>query len=446
MTALVYGIPAFGDTCVELMTDFLLPSLAAPGNIPAMAKSGSQTVLITTTEADRPRIEASPVYAALQSHATIKLRITDNPGPNTMTESHNAALQFAADSDHAAAILLNADTLLPDNCLTRAAARHTGGASAVYIGAFRTARDHILAPLAAHRNTDGTVLAIDSRALTTLSMRHIHPSMLTRFWTSSHISNMPSVHIWDCGGGTLLMRGFHLHVLLCRPTHLDAQIEKTLDAEFLSAAVPDTRFVDAMLDSDEAFLCETTPIERDPNWETYTPVDESGRLWKSAVWCHEWYDPQLWHAASFPFLYHSGEIPADIERVIEESATKLALFRPWTEFLHAAQHMFHNRTVEATAQYLQRHLTAPFFIYGTSSYAEIFLDSVTPQTRALIAGFIDQNSERRWHGFDVISADEFVTQRLEKVLIFHPVHGAAMVENLYCRGLTLERLLPSLPV
>lgn len=446
MTALVCGIPAFGDTCVGLMTDYLLPSLAAPGNIPAMAENGPQTVLITTTEADRPRIEASSVCAALQGYATVKLRITDNPGPDTMTESHNAALQLAAESGDAAAILLNADTLLPDRCLTRAMARHAKGAAAVYIGAFRTARDHILAPLASHRTADGTVLAIDSRSLTALSLRHIHPSMLTRFWTSSHISNMPSVHIWDCGGGTLLMRGFHLHVLLCRPTRRNAQIEKTLDAEFLSGAVPNTSLVDAMLDSDEAFLCETTPIERAPDWEVYTPVDENSRLWKSAVWCHEWCDPQLWHAASLPFIYHSGEVPADIGRVIEESAAKLALFRPWTEFLHAAQQVFHGRTVEAAAQHLERNLTSPFFIYGTSSFAETFLDSVTSRTRALVVGFIDQDAGRRWHGFDVISSDDFVDRRLEKALIFHPVHGAAMVERLYCRGLTLERLLPSLPV
>jgi hypothetical protein len=444
MTALVYGIPAFGETCVGLMTDFLLPSLAAPGNIPA--KGGSQTILITTTEADRPRIEASPVYAALQGCTTIKLRITDTPGPNTMTESHNAALQLAAESDHAAAILLNADTLIPDHCLTRAVARHNRGASAVYIGAFRTARDHILAPLATHRNADGTVLAIDSRALTTLSLRHIHPSMLSRFWTSSHISNMPSVHIWDCGGGTLLMRGFHLHVLLCRPTRRDALIEKTLDAEFLSAAVPDTRFVDAMLDSDEAFLCETTPIERDPGWETYTPVDENNRMWKSAFWCHEWYDPQLWHAASLPFLYHSGEIPANTEQVIKESGIKLATLQPWTETLYAAHRIFHGRTIAAAVQDLECQLTVPFFIYGTSSFAKTFLDSVSSQTRALIAGFVDRNSNRRWHGFEVVSPDELITRHREKILIFHPVHSAAMIENLYYCGLTSERLLPSFAI
>jgi hypothetical protein len=67
----VVGSVVWGQRFVDKFMDYCLPSLLAPGNIPALARKRKVVHSIVTTEADRDRIVAHPVFARLRGLAEV---------------------------------------------------------------------------------------------------------------------------------------------------------------------------------------------------------------------------------------------------------------------------------------------------------------------------------------------------------------------------------------
>ena len=67
----VIGSVVWGQRFVDKFMDYCLPSLLAPGNIPALARKRKVVHSIVTTEADRDRIVAHPAFARLRELAEV---------------------------------------------------------------------------------------------------------------------------------------------------------------------------------------------------------------------------------------------------------------------------------------------------------------------------------------------------------------------------------------
>lgn len=73
--ATLLNLVLWGEAYVEKFLRYALPSLLAPGNIPALAEAGRVVIDIYTTEADRDRLSASPRMRALSKIARIDYTI-----------------------------------------------------------------------------------------------------------------------------------------------------------------------------------------------------------------------------------------------------------------------------------------------------------------------------------------------------------------------------------
>jgi hypothetical protein len=73
--ATLFNLVLWGESYVEKFMRFSLPSLLAPGNIPALAASGRVVLDIYTTEADRAHLSAAPRMRALSEIARIDYTI-----------------------------------------------------------------------------------------------------------------------------------------------------------------------------------------------------------------------------------------------------------------------------------------------------------------------------------------------------------------------------------
>jgi hypothetical protein len=67
----VIGSIVWGERFVDKFMNYCLPSLLAPGNIPALARKRRVVHSIVTTEADRERIVAHPTFARLRKQAEV---------------------------------------------------------------------------------------------------------------------------------------------------------------------------------------------------------------------------------------------------------------------------------------------------------------------------------------------------------------------------------------
>lgn len=71
----LFNLVLWGERYVDKFLRFALPSLLAPGNVPALTQYGPVIFDIHTTDADRMRLDASPGIAALRQRARIDYTI-----------------------------------------------------------------------------------------------------------------------------------------------------------------------------------------------------------------------------------------------------------------------------------------------------------------------------------------------------------------------------------
>ena len=67
----VIGAIVWGAAFVDKFMDYCLPSLLAPGNIPALARGRKVVLSIVTTDTDRDRITAHPAFARVRNSAEV---------------------------------------------------------------------------------------------------------------------------------------------------------------------------------------------------------------------------------------------------------------------------------------------------------------------------------------------------------------------------------------
>ena len=132
----IYFIVAlWGATFRELFLKLLLPSLLAPGNIPALVNKSRARFLIATTRSDWTANEDAPLMALLRSHVEVVLIEIPEVAPGEdkyliMTRAHKLAADSAIEGK-AFGMFLCPDTLLSDGAVRSLQERAVAGAKVV---------------------------------------------------------------------------------------------------------------------------------------------------------------------------------------------------------------------------------------------------------------------------------------------------------------------------
>ena len=89
------GVVFWGETFRDFFLDFCLPSLLAPGNIPAIENRAESSFLICTTEAEWRQVKAHRACAALETHIRAVHLPYEMPSPGenrmaAMSRGHEA--------------------------------------------------------------------------------------------------------------------------------------------------------------------------------------------------------------------------------------------------------------------------------------------------------------------------------------------------------------------
>ena len=245
--ALVMSLVVWGDTYLDLLERYLLPSLMADGNLPAISKTVTVIWHIFTTKQDRLRLLQNPMFKRLQAVSQVRfeeiasdivaLATANNRywlyGGLTQT-SIRLAQRMRADIH-----FVNPDTVYSRDFFTALyRLADTEQSRCVLSNSFRTNRESVCPALEAHRAEDGRI-TLGAGELHSLGLQHMHQASRRVFVTADELKGeyLPrSTLLMWLEPGALVVRTAHYQPMFISSKLLTSVMRLsyfTVDSSFL---------------------------------------------------------------------------------------------------------------------------------------------------------------------------------------------------------------------
>jgi hypothetical protein len=314
-------LPVWGERYTRDLLDFCLPSLLAPGNIPALSRLAPCTLVLLTPARNALIVKQSPLWGLLLRYCEVRIEPIDDlvseSSSTVLTLAYAAAIRQSGEQAlDTCFVPLVADYVLSDGSLLKVVEHIFGGASGVLAGNFQIEREPAVAGLQASKN-DAGVLAVTSRALVEISFRALHQATLAQIVDAGnrydpHINRL----FWRVDGHCMVGRFFLMHMIAIRPETSKFVIAASSDYSLIPELCPSGKIV-RMTDSDDYFVVECQPRG------SHLPTKSAGRLDPRSVahglapWATALHRENARHA----LVFHGGPLPSRLAETIALSGT-----------------------------------------------------------------------------------------------------------------------------
>jgi 2-polyprenyl-3-methyl-5-hydroxy-6-metoxy-1,4-benzoquinol methylase len=319
-------LPVWGHAYVQQFLDTGLPTLLAPGNVPAVAAALPCDFIIMTSRNDVAAIRAHPAYQRLAQVCRTEIRpidhlITGSNVSTTITLAYTEEVRASgAGMVDICFFFLVSDYIVADGAFASVLARIMRGASGVLAGNFQIVAEDALPWLRDRLGRSPDMLALTSRELMGWAMAHPHPA------TVANIVNYPVTHndhtnrlFWRVDGSTLIGRFFLMHMIAVRPEVSEFLIASSCDYSFIPEMCPSGN-VEIITDSDEYAVIETQPRRHEGAFLRPGPLQPR----TLARTLSEWTTARHRANAGHPVFFHAGELPAGTGGALAEFETFMA--------------------------------------------------------------------------------------------------------------------------
>lgn len=244
----------------------------APGNIPALRGRQDDRYTIYTTRSDHERMAQAPVFKALERSIEVKIEFLDSDLKalkgvaaekkyQLKSRCYLAALREAGDSD-AALVALNADVLLANGFVRRAAELLARGKRVIEVLGPRGLHDPIAETLLSKYRTPDSAIRIEPAELSALWMKHRHPLMkMHEVEGEQGAAFHPSHLYWTVGNEGVVVRAFHLYPIVVAPGKSHVGFSTTIDDDLVGNLGLPRGDVFLAQDSRDMFVCELSPAD-----------------------------------------------------------------------------------------------------------------------------------------------------------------------------------------
>ncbi len=253
--ALHFVTPVWGREFTQTFLEVMLPSLLAPGNLPAIPNKEQCVYKIFTLENDAQTIKGSSAFAALASLMTVEVNIIQEPKENKYYRASDCYRESSRQASlaQAAVAMFGPDVVVADGSVDAMVRLLRNGKRAILVMGVRTIKESIIPELLSRYAEDGC-LRVPKRQLAKLALDHLHPI------TESHMfdGDSPRYHasglFWRVGDEGLLLHAFHLHPIVVHAPTFPGDFEGTIDNDLMEKSNLPDEAVHIVADSDE-FLC-----------------------------------------------------------------------------------------------------------------------------------------------------------------------------------------------
>src|SRR5215469_398365 len=314
-------IPVWGYEFVRKFLDRSLPTLLAPGNLPAIATVLPTEFIFLTSEHDKTHIREHPAYERLAMVCAVRFHEIDDL---VMQGNHSTTLTLAYAREikrsgrsalDTCFFFLVSDYLMADGSLAAVLARMQAGASAVQVGSLQTVEDEGDEWLDRHLAAGAGAVALPARELMRWALTCTHPA------TIANTVNNPVCHnkhtnrlFWRVDDNTLIGRFYLMHMICIRPEITDFVIGSSCDYSFVPEMCPSGNVV-TIGDSDEYLAVEVQPRDHEARFITWGPA----RPRDVAISLSEWTTARHRLNVHDTIVYHADKLPASLSCVMDEA-------------------------------------------------------------------------------------------------------------------------------
>ncbi len=330
-------VAVWGASYIEAFTRLALPSLLAPGNLPALGDATRLEVCILTSERDIPLIEANPAIKTLRTLCHVGfLGIDDLLGSSiygiTLTLAYMRGIAAEGeDMVNVHFMFFNSDFILAAGSLQSLARHILAGHRCVMAPSFRAAAEHVEPLLQSRTDASRQVLAVPARELVGMALRHLHPTTVAKTINQGVFRSLYHNQLyWRVDKDTVLARFYLMFMLCIRPERVVRTASTYCDYGFAPELCPSGNMV-FLTDSDEFFMLETQAHRHEAMHIRIGPH----RIADIAGYLSEWTTREHRLFAKQDLIFHAANVPptvkafhADAERAIQELGGLLPPPRP----------------------------------------------------------------------------------------------------------------------
>jgi hypothetical protein len=314
-------LPVWGEEFTQQFLEFSLPTLLAPGNLPALAKTLPTEFIFLTGRRDEAVIRASAGYLRLAATCDVSFYaiddlITEGNHSTTVTLAFAAAVRrTGTEMLDTCFFFLVADYIVANGSLAAAIKPILAGASAVQTGNFQIAIEDAIPWLDRELEGNGGTLVLPPRRLMRHALTRIHPA------TVANIVNSPLSHnshanrlFWRVDADTLIGHFYLLHMLCIRPEVVDFVIGASCDYSFIPEMCPSGNIA-VMSDSDDYLVIEAQPRDHEAN--LLRPGPARPKLLAASL--SEWTTARHRDNARHTLIFHAADLPPALSSVSKEA-------------------------------------------------------------------------------------------------------------------------------
>lgn len=203
-----FNVVFWGEQFRVYFVDYCLPSLLAPGNIPALEKNGQNKFIICTTRSDWEAIQCLPIFIVLKTY--IDPYFIEIPLPKEGVSScrhmgvgHKRATMLAF-SDKAFFIALTPDLIISDNSIKKICKHIKRGTQVVLVAALRFCEENLFLEIEKGGYTkknnklsqSGRPLILSGREMVDMGLKSFHSETLRYNWDAPYFTNFPVACYW----------------------------------------------------------------------------------------------------------------------------------------------------------------------------------------------------------------------------------------------------------
>jgi hypothetical protein len=306
-------VPVWGYHHVRYFLESSLPTLLAPGNIPAVAAALPTEIVILTSTEDEAFLRQHPTFKALGESCQVAIRlidhlITDGNYSTTITLAYTESVREIGDAMiDTCFFFLVSDYVMADGSLGNAIERMLGGTSAVVVGNCQVVLEDAM-PWLKRRLAGKRILSFQPRELMGWALNHLHPATLANtvnipFNHNSHTNRL----FWRVDGNTMLGRFYLMHMLCVRPEVTDFIIGSSCDYSFIPEMCPSGN-IETITDSDEYLAVELQPRRHEASFLQPGPLQPR----QLANSLGEWTTAVHRDNARRTLVFHAGELPTEL--------------------------------------------------------------------------------------------------------------------------------------
>lgn len=333
-----------------------LPSLMASGNLPALAASTDLDVVVLSDKRSVSLIRGHPAFQRLQKICRVQFLdiedlIVGTTYGVTLTLAYARGIMSAGkEQTNTAFVFMNSDFIVADGSLASLADRITSSHRCIVAPSLRVSAERLLPRL--RKSVSGHRLSLKPRALVDMALANLHLTALGKTLGQDEFHCLSfNQSYWRVGQSTLLGR-YHLLFMLCiRPERPLGPVNSYCDYGLIPELVPSSPMV-PLADSDEFFMLELGPEHQEEDLLRFGPA----RLNHMAESLRRWTTKEHRQSAQFDFIFHSGPLPKELNRVSKNAGSFIA-------GLHArmgdrpVSHVNHHYWIRGTQHWLRAKAT-----------------------------------------------------------------------------------------